>query len=173
MKEQYECPCVNGTLKLPGPLGPSSTATSDFKAENDEQIEEGDEKESETEDSWSKSGDFIYRHHEEPRLSQNCKDDGTFPWKDKIGSMESKILPDLTVFGMRLEHNFPRNKTSYKKKEWTKESARQSDSTPQQGIHKVSTNDKDYLKVIVDARTKLEKDTIPTVPCIVTEDSEG
>ena len=93
MKEQYECPCANGTLKLPGPLGPSSTATGDFKAENDEQIEEGVQKESKTEDSWSKSGGFIYRHHEDPRLSLFCPDDGTFPWKNKIGSMESKILP--------------------------------------------------------------------------------
>ena len=79
MEEQYECPCANGTLKLPGPLAPSSTATGDFELENDEQIEEGDEKESETEDSWSKSGDFIYRQHEELRLSPYCPDDETFP----------------------------------------------------------------------------------------------
>ena len=103
--------------------------------------------------------------------------DNEVSWKDTSGKKEdlqrSRRLPNLTVFGMRLEHNFPRNKTSYKKEEWAEESARPQTARRNRGIHKVWTDVKYYLKLIVDARTKLEKCTIPTVPCIVTGDSEG
>ena len=43
------------------------------------EIEEGDKKERNTEDSWSMSGEFIYRHHEEPRLMLYDSDNETFP----------------------------------------------------------------------------------------------
>ena len=42
-------------------------------------IEQGDEKERQTEDSWSVSGEFIERHHEEPRLKFYDPDNETFP----------------------------------------------------------------------------------------------
>ena len=41
------------------------------------------------------------------------------------------------------------------------------------GIHEVLADDKDYFKVIADARVKLERDTAPAVPCIEKEDSRG
>ena len=46
-------------------------------------IEEGDKKEETTEDSWSVSGEFIYRHHEEPRLKFYDPDNETFPIPEK------------------------------------------------------------------------------------------
>ena len=33
------------------------------------------------------------------------------------------------------------------------------------GIHEVSADDNDYLKVIADARLKMEKPTVPVMPC--------
>ena len=41
------------------------------------------------------------------------------------------------------------------------------------GICEVLTDDKAYFEVMADARLKLEKETSPTMPCSVTEDSRG
>ena len=46
----------------------SSTAEGNLEPEEDVEIEEGDRKGRKTEDSWSISGEFLYRHHDEPRL---------------------------------------------------------------------------------------------------------
>ena len=50
-----------------------------LEREHDVEIEEGDRKGSNTEDSWSMSGEFIYRHHEEHRLKLYDPDNETFP----------------------------------------------------------------------------------------------
>ena len=47
--------------------------------EDDSEIEDGDQQECSTKDSWPLSGDFIYRHREEPRLKLYGPDDETFP----------------------------------------------------------------------------------------------
>ena len=41
------------------------------------------------------------------------------------------------------------------------------------GICEVLTDDKDYFKVIADARLKLEEEIAPAMPCIEKEDSRG
>ena len=50
-----------------------------LEREDDVEIEDGDRKGINTEDSWSMSGEFIYRHHEEHRLKPYDPDNETFP----------------------------------------------------------------------------------------------
>ena len=44
VKEDYEFPCANGTLRVPSRPRPSSTVEGNFDEENDVEIEEGDKK---------------------------------------------------------------------------------------------------------------------------------
>ena len=57
--------------------------------------------------------------------------------------------------------------------EWAEESAKLQAARRNRGKYKELTHDKDYFKVIAGARLKLEKDTVPAMPCIVREDSWG
>ena len=68
VKTEYEFPCAKGTPRLPNHSGPSSIAEGNIEPEDDVEIEKGDKKWRKTEDSWSLSGESLYRHHEEPRL---------------------------------------------------------------------------------------------------------
>ena len=78
VKGLFEFPCANGTLKRPGRPRLSLFVEGKLRQEGDDGIEVSDKKESDIKDSWSMSGDFIYRHHEEP-LSNLCEpDDETF-----------------------------------------------------------------------------------------------
>ena len=79
VKEHYEISCANGTLRLLGRPKPSSTAEGNLEREADVEIEEGDIKGNQTEDSSSMSGEFIYRHHEEHRLTSYDPDNETYP----------------------------------------------------------------------------------------------
>ena len=47
--------------------------------EDDSEIEDGDQQECSTKDSWPLSGDLIYRHREEPRLKLYGPVNETFP----------------------------------------------------------------------------------------------
>ena len=38
------------------------------------------------------------------------------------------------------------------------------------GLYEVFSDDKDYFKIIPDARLKLEEDTVPSMPCIEKDD---
>ena len=71
-----------------------------------------------------------------------------------------QAIPDQTVFGLKLGPAYPR-------KTWGEESAKLQASRRNRGIHE----DRDYRKVIADARVKLEKDTALAVPCVVREDT--
>ena len=64
---------------LPYRPRPSLPAEGNLEPEDDAEIEEGDNKGSTTEDSWSMSGELIYRHHEERRLKFYDPDNETFP----------------------------------------------------------------------------------------------
>ena len=53
---------------LPNRPRPSLPAEGNLELEDDVEIEEGDKMGGQTEQSWSMSGENIYRHHEELRL---------------------------------------------------------------------------------------------------------
>ena len=53
---------------LPNRPRPSLLAERNLELEDDVEIEEGDKMGGQTQQSWSVSGEFIYRHHEELRL---------------------------------------------------------------------------------------------------------
>ena len=63
-----EFTCANGNLSFTNRPRPSLPAEGHLEPEDDVVIEEGDNKGRTTEDSWSMSGEFVYRHHEELRL---------------------------------------------------------------------------------------------------------
>ena len=67
-KREHEFPCAKRTLRLPGRSRTSSTAAGNLEPEDGVEIKEGDKKRRNTEGSWSMSGEFVYRHHEQPRL---------------------------------------------------------------------------------------------------------
>ena len=71
MKELFEVPSANGTLKRPGRPRLSSVVEGNLRQEDDDGIEESDKMESDTKDSWSMNGDFIYQYHEEHRLNSH------------------------------------------------------------------------------------------------------
>ena len=50
-----------------------------LQQEDDVEFERSVEKEGSSQDSWSMSGDFMYRHHEDPRVTLYEPDDKTFP----------------------------------------------------------------------------------------------
>ena len=77
-QKRQELTCGNGTLSFPNRPRPSLPAEGNLEPE-DVEIEEGDNKGSTTEDSWSMSGEFIRRHHEELRLKFYDPDNETFP----------------------------------------------------------------------------------------------
>ena len=69
-----------------------------------------------------------------------------------------------------------RKPRSIRKKEtekWAEENAKLQAAHRNRGIYEVLTDDKDYFKVIADARLKLEKHIALAVPCFVREDSRG
>ena len=68
-----------------------------------------------------------------------------------------------------MEKVYQRNKND-EIAEWAEEIDKLQGARRNSVIYEVLTDDKDYLKVISDARVKLEKDT---KPCIVREDSQG
>ena len=68
VKGEYEFPCENGTLRLLHRPRPPSIAAGNLEPEDDVEIEESDKRRRNSEDSCSMSGEFIYRHHGEPRL---------------------------------------------------------------------------------------------------------
>ena len=78
-QKPQEFTCANGTLSFPKRPRPSLPAEGNLEPEDDVEIEEGDNKGSTTEDSWSMSGEFIHRHHEELRLKFYDPDNETFP----------------------------------------------------------------------------------------------
>ena len=78
-QKPQEFTCANGTLSFPNRPRPSLPAEGNLEPEDDAEIEEGDNKGSTTEDSWSMSGELIYRHHEERRLKFYDPDNETFP----------------------------------------------------------------------------------------------
>ena len=106
-------------------------AKSDLEPGNDEEIEEGDEKkESETKGSWSMSEDFfltdimksfdwVFTVQTMTRSRSKLKHVDVMSqttietMSQKYWRMEdpqrSKIPLDLTVFGLELGHNYPRN----------------------------------------------------------------
>ena len=72
--------------------------------------------------------------------------------------------------GLKLGLNLSRNKWQNKVQTGHKKvlNCKQHAAT---GIYEVETDDKDHLKVIADARLKLERDIAPVTPCIVKEAS--
>ena len=62
-----------------------------------------------------------------------------------------------------LGHNYPRHKQNNAS---LTESAKLQAARCSRGIYEVLTDDKDYFKLIADARLKLEKDIAPAVPCV-------
>ena len=78
LKGEYQLPCADGTPRLLSRSRPSSTVDGNLEREDDCEIEDGDIKESKSEESWSMSGEFIYRHHEELRLKRYDSDIQTF-----------------------------------------------------------------------------------------------
>ena len=78
-QKPQEFTCWNGTLSFPNRPRPSLPAEGNLEPEDDAEIEEGDNKGSTTEDSWSMSGELIYRHHEERRLKFYDPDNETSP----------------------------------------------------------------------------------------------
>ena len=63
IKGECEFWCANGTLRLPSRPRPSLPAEGNLEPEDDVEIEEGNKREGKTEDSWSVSGEFLFRHH--------------------------------------------------------------------------------------------------------------
>ena len=55
--------------------------------------------------------------------------------------------------------------------DWEEEHARLQAARRNRRVHEVATGDTDDLKVIVDARLKLEKDLAPAMPCATRETS--
>ena len=86
---------------------------------------------------------------------------------------KSKRPPDQTVFGLKLGQDYPRIEETKEMAEWAPEDAKPQAARRNGGIYEVLTEDKDYFKVIADARLKLEKDTSPAVPFILREDNRG
>ena len=78
-KGELECPCANGTLRLPHCTRSSLLAEGNLEPEDAGEIEEGDKEVRKTERPWSMRGSFVYRHHEEHRLKFHDPDLATFP----------------------------------------------------------------------------------------------
>ena len=78
VQQPYDFRCAAGTVKTPESQRLASPAGRDSLQEEDEEIETGEKKEG-SKGSWSMSGDFTYRHHEEHGTKLHDPDDGTFP----------------------------------------------------------------------------------------------
>ena len=96
VKVDYEFQRANGTLRI----------ANRPRRETSSKKEEGDKKGRKKEDSWSMSGEFNYRHHEEPRLKLYDRDNETFPTPSKyvdvmrqtqtrINNVYEKIINDV------------------------------------------------------------------------------
>ena len=95
-----------------------------------------------------------------------------------MGEMEhlrkSRILPDLTVSGLELVYVFPKKPKEKHIAQWEqKEVLKLHAERHNRRTCKIFTADKDYLKVIADARLKLEKQIALAMLCIEKDDSRG
>ena len=86
---------------------------------------------------------------------------------------EARRPPEHTVNGLKLGQDYPRNTRENRLHNGAEESAKLQAVRRNRGNYEVLTDDKDYFKVIADARLKLEKDVAPAMPCIVREDIRG
>ena len=108
--------------------------------------------------------------------SEGCHSFWKVDWDYKMPDPTSKTfwrIPHRTVFVLKLGHHYPRNKMQKYIAEWAGERAKLQSPRRNTGIHEVLTDDKDDLKVIADARLKLEKDAALSLPCIEKDDSRG
>ena len=85
-------------------------------------------------------------------------------WVEMEDLRKSKRLPDQTVRGLKLGSDFHETKDKHVLLNGQNQNAKLQASRCITGIYEVLTDDKDYFKVIADARLKLEKDTGPAVP---------
>ena len=79
VKEDFEHHCAYGTQKISWSSKKIINSGENLEREDDVEIEEGDRKGINTEDSWSMSGEFIYRRHENHRLKLYDPGNETFP----------------------------------------------------------------------------------------------
>ena len=73
-------------------------------------------------------------------------------WK----TFEDNILPDQTVYGLKFGHDFCKTQKEHKLQNGQKKVPNCKQDAATGKIYEVLTEDKDYFKVIADARLKLE-----------------
>ena len=91
-----------------------------------------------------------------------------YKWVSGTDLQRSRSLPVQSLFSQKLGLGFPRNKRTTTNCGLGKKKVPLQSAPRNREIYEVTVDDKDYLKVIADARLKQEHDAVPTMPCILT-----
>ena len=111
-------------------------------------------------DFWSMSGNFIYRHHVEPRVKLYSPREESFPT-----SRPDFLWPELWK-------KLGRNAQLKERQKWSHEKPKLDNARKLRGIYFIDPEDKEFKETIKNARKKLETPVAPAMLCKTSKNSQ-